>query len=80
MFAVASARFSAFATEASATRDQILAQIQATAQLSQRNLSIARSQIQQKEKDRRIVQLTISEIGAIPRSEDVKLYKGVGKM
>jgi len=59
---------------------QILAQIQATAQISQRNLAVTKSQIQQKEKDRRILQLTIAEIGELPRSEDIKLYKGVGKM
>jgi prefoldin subunit 1 len=59
---------------------QILAQIQATAQMSQRNLAVAKAQIQQKEKDRRITQLTIAEIGELPRSDDIKLYKGVGKM
>jgi len=59
---------------------QILAQIQATAQMSQRNLAVTKAQIQQKEKDRRILQLTIAEIGELPRSEDIKLYKGVGKM
>lgn len=59
---------------------QILAQIQATAQMSQRNLAVTKAQIQQKEKDRRILQLTIAEIGELPRSEDIKLYKGIGKM
>jgi len=62
------------------TLRKILAQIQATAQISQRNLAVTKSQIQQKEKDRRILQLTIAEIGELPRSEDIKLYKGVGKM
>ena len=41
---------------------------------------MAKAQIQQKEKDRRIVQLTISEIGSLPSSDDIKLYKGIGKM
>jgi len=62
------------------TLRKILAQIQATAQLSQRNLALTKAQIQQKEKDRRILQLTIAEISELPRSEDIKLYKGVGKM
>lgn len=48
--------------------------------MAQRNLSVAKAQIQQKEKDRRILQLTIAEIGEMPQSEDIKLYKGVGKM
>jgi len=48
--------------------------------MSQRNLAVAKAQIQQKEKDRRILQLTIAEIGGLPQSDDVKLYKGVGKM
>lgn len=41
---------------------------------------MVRAQIGQKEKDRRILQLTIGEISELPRDEDVQLYKGVGKM
>ena len=41
---------------------------------------MAKAQIQGKEKDRRILQLTIAEIGALSRSDDIKLYKGIGKM
>ncbi|KAF8314351.1 Prefoldin [Cantharellus anzutake] len=62
------------------TLRRILAQIQQTAQQSSRNLSLSRAQIAQKEKERRILQLTMEEINLLPRNDDVKLYKGVGKM
>lgn len=57
---------------------QILNQIQTTAVQSQRALSIARQQTAAKDRERRIMQLTIDEIGHI--EGDVNLYKGVGKM
>ncbi|KAF9515032.1 hypothetical protein BS47DRAFT_823977 [Hydnum rufescens UP504] len=62
------------------TLRKILAQIQQTAHQSSRNLSLSRAQTAQKDKERRILQLTIAEIGTFPRTEAVKLYKGVGKM
>lgn len=45
---------------------------------SQRALSVSRQQTQAKERERRIVQLTIDELNQI--KGDVNLYKGVGKM
>ena len=57
---------------------QILVQIQQTAVQSQRALSITRQQVANKERERRILQLTVSEIGQIEHSANV--YKGVGKM
>ena len=57
---------------------QILVQIQQTAVQSQRALNISVQQAQAKERERRILQLTIDEISNI--DEEVKLYKGVGKM
>lgn len=57
---------------------QILIQIQQTAIQSQRALNISRQQTAAKERERRILQLTIEEIKAL--DEDVNLYKGVGKM
>lgn len=57
---------------------QILVQIQQTAVQSQRNLNVAKTQIQGKERERRILQLTIEEINSL--NEDVNVYKGVGKM
>ncbi|KIJ56864.1 hypothetical protein M422DRAFT_23000 [Sphaerobolus stellatus SS14] len=60
------------------TLRKILMQIQQTAVQSQRALSVTRAQSTSKERERRILQLTIDEIGSI--EGDVKMYKGVGKM
>ncbi len=57
---------------------QILVQIQQTAVQSQRNLNVARQQMAAKERERRILQLTIEEVTSL--QGDVNLYKGVGKM
>jgi chaperonin cofactor prefoldin len=55
-----------------------LFQIQQTAVQSQRALSVTRQQVASKERERRILQLTKSEIG---QTEDsVNVYRGVGKM
>ena len=45
---------------------------------SQRALGISKQQTAAKERERRILQLTIEEIKSL--DEDVNLYKGVGKM
>ena len=45
---------------------------------SQRALNVCRQQIAAKERERRILQLTIEEITSL--QSDVNLYKGVGKM
>lgn len=58
--------------------DQILVQIQQTAVQSQRALNVSRQQTATKERERRILQLTIEEITSL--EGDVNLYKGVGKM
>ncbi|KAF8215756.1 hypothetical protein K438DRAFT_1799369 [Mycena galopus ATCC 62051] len=60
------------------TLRKILVQIQQTAVQSQRALNISVQQTTAKDRERRILQLTIDEIGAI--EGDVNLYKGVGKM
>jgi len=57
---------------------QILVQIQQTALQSQRALSVSRQQAAAKDRERRILQLTIDEISHV--ENDVNLYKGVGKM
>jgi Tfp pilus assembly protein PilN len=57
---------------------QILVQIQQTAVQSQRALNLSRQQIVAKDRERRIVQLTIDEISHM--QGDVNLYKGIGKM
>ncbi|KAG6884666.1 hypothetical protein C0993_009155 [Termitomyces sp. T159_Od127] len=60
------------------TLRKILVQIQQTAVQSQRALQITQQQTATKDRERRILQLTIDEISGI--EEDVNLYKGVGKM
>jgi len=66
------------ATLSDETLRKILVQIQQTAVQSQRALNLARQQCAAKERERRIVQLTIGEITTI--EGNVNLYKGVGKM
>ncbi|OCH88754.1 Prefoldin [Obba rivulosa] len=66
------------ATLSDDTLRKILVQIQQTAVQSQRALNISRQQIAAKERERRILQLTIEEITSL--EGDVNLYKGVGKM
>ncbi|KAI6012559.1 Prefoldin [Pisolithus orientalis] len=60
------------------TLRKILIQIQQSAVQSQRSLNLTKQQCTAKERERRIVQLTISEISSV--IHDVNLYKGVGKM
>jgi len=60
------------------TLRKILVQIQQTAVQSQRALGVTRQQVANKERERRILQLTVSEIGQIEHG--VNVYKGVGKM
>ncbi|KAF5368375.1 hypothetical protein D9758_002460 [Tetrapyrgos nigripes] len=60
------------------TLRRILIQIQQTAITSQKALSLSTQQTAAKERERRILQLTMEEIGGL--EDDVNLYKGVGKM
>ncbi|KAF7307347.1 hypothetical protein MIND_00528700 [Mycena indigotica] len=60
------------------TLRKILVQIQQTAVQSQRAHSLSVQQSSAKERERRILQLTIDEITGI--KGDVNLYRGVGKM
>jgi len=53
-------------------------QIQQSAVQSSRSLNATRQQTSSKERERRILQLTIDEISAM--ESDVNVYKGVGKM
>ncbi|TFY81530.1 hypothetical protein EWM64_g2480 [Hericium alpestre] len=66
------------ATLSDDTLRKILVQIQTTAVQSQRALAVTRQQIASKERERRILQLTIDEISHM--EPDVNMYKGVGKM
>ncbi|KAF8203884.1 Prefoldin [Pholiota molesta] len=60
------------------TLRKILVQIQQTAIQSQRALNVSVQQASAKERERRILQLTIDEITQM--KGNVNLYKGVGKM
>jgi len=60
------------------TLRKILVQIQQTAVQSQRALNVSRQQTAAKDRERRILQLTINEITSMEK--DVNMYKGVGKM
>ncbi|WWC95658.1 hypothetical protein V866_002523 [Kwoniella sp. B9012] len=60
------------------TLRKILTQIQQQAIQSQKQLSIVRAQIQSKEKEKKILSLTVRELDTVPR--DGVMYKGVGKM
>ena len=53
-------------------------QIQQTAVQSQRAFKAAEQQSSSKDRERRILQLTIDEISQM--KGDVKMYKGIGKM
>ncbi|KAL1739892.1 Prefoldin [Schizophyllum fasciatum] len=60
------------------TLRKILLQIQQTAVTSQRAFNFAQQQMGAKQRERRIVQLTIDELSQL--DGDTKMYKGVGKM
>ncbi|KAG8811605.1 hypothetical protein FRC17_002383 [Serendipita sp. 399] len=64
--------------------DDTLRKIQQAAVNANRNLTLTKAQLSSKERERRIVQLTLNEVSALGGSaggeEDVKLYKGLGKM
>ncbi|KAK6908626.1 prefoldin subunit 1 [Kwoniella mangroviensis CBS 10435] len=60
------------------TLRKILTQIQQQAIQSQKQLSIVRAQIQSKEKEKKILSLTVRELDTVPRNG--VMYKGVGKM
>ncbi|KAH7107686.1 Prefoldin [Auriculariales sp. MPI-PUGE-AT-0066] len=56
---------------------QILAQIQQQSQQSQKAFSLAQAQTQAKQREQRMVQLTLKELESL--KGDVTLYKGLGK-
>jgi len=60
------------------TLRKILVQIQQRAVQSQKALTITKNQSSAKERERRVLQLTMEEVKSL--DADVNLYKGVGKM
>ncbi|GMK56570.1 hypothetical protein CspeluHIS016_0304100 [Cutaneotrichosporon spelunceum] len=61
------------------TLKRILQQIQTQAVSSQRQLGVVRAQTQAKEKERRILELTMRELDTVPAGEG-RMFRGVGKM
>ncbi|KAK8849805.1 hypothetical protein IAR55_005141 [Kwoniella newhampshirensis] len=62
------------------TLRKILVQIQNQAITSQKQLSLVRAQIASKEKERKILTLTVRELATVPNDKENKMYRGVGKM
>ncbi|WWD20436.1 hypothetical protein CI109_104912 [Kwoniella shandongensis] len=62
------------------TLRKILVQIQNQAISAQKQLSLVRAQIASKEKEKKILTLTVRELGTVPEAKENKMYKGVGKM
>ncbi|KAF2460776.1 Prefoldin [Lineolata rhizophorae] len=60
------------------TLQKLLQEIEQKAAFSQQQISIVKSQIAAKNRESRILQLTTSEVDALPDSTNV--YEGVGKM
>ncbi|KAL1412587.1 hypothetical protein Q8F55_000334 [Vanrija albida] len=61
------------------TLRKILQQIQTQAVTAQRQHSLVRAQIQSKEKERKILDLTVRELATVPQG-DTRMFRGVGKM
>lgn len=48
--------------------------------VAQKSLSMVKAQIQSKERERRILELTIRQLATVPAEENARMFKGVGKM
>ena len=57
---------------------QLLQEVESQALQSQQQINIIKSQISSKQRDVRLNQLTLTELGQLSR--DTKVYEGVGKM
>ncbi|CED82224.1 Prefoldin beta-like [Phaffia rhodozyma] len=62
------------------TIHRVLQQIQVQLQKSRKELSLVNAQILAKERERKMLQLTVRQLGDVPSEESVRMYKGVGKM
>jgi len=60
------------------TQSQLLEEIEQKAAQSNQQIAVVKAQIAGKHRETRMIQLTTSELGALP--EDTKVYEGVGKM
>ena len=59
---------------------QVLMQLQDQHTAASRALATVRAQAEAKERQRRIAEITLGEISAVPDNDGSKLYRGVGKM
>lgn len=57
---------------------QLAREIEAQAATAQQQIGIARTQIAGKQREQRLVKLTVSELSSLPK--DTTVYEGVGKM
>jgi hypothetical protein len=47
---------------------------------SQKELSLTQASIAAKNREKRMLQLTVQDLASVPKEEPVRMYEGVGKM
>lgn len=57
---------------------KLVQEIESRALQAQQQINVVKAQIAAKQRDIRLLQLTSSEVGSLPKS--TKIYEGVGKM
>ena len=57
---------------------QLVREIESQALVAQQQIGVARGQMTSKQREQRLVKLTLSEMASLP--EDAVVYEGVGKM
>lgn len=60
------------------TGQQLVQEIETQALQAQQQIGLARSQMTAKQREQRLVKLTLSEMASLP--DDANVYEGVGKM
>lgn len=65
-------------TELQLTAGQLAREIETQAVAAQQQIGLARTQMSAKQREQRLVRLTLSELATLP--EDAVVYEGVGKM
>ena len=58
--------------------EQLIQEIETKAAVSQQQITVARSQLTSKQRESRLLRLTVDEMGNLPRSTST--YEGVGRM
>lgn len=58
--------------------EQLVREIESQAIAAQQQIGLARTQMTAKQREQRLVKLTLSEMASLP--EDAVVYEGVGKM